>query len=375
MNKKKYLYLLFSLVIIVACSSSPENNIVSDDGNNPVSGGNGGSGSGSNNGEGNPSSSTWSIPKDQIVDGSGKDGIPSIDNPVFISADDSRVSTYMDDDDLVIGVKLGNVIKAYPHKILDWHEVVNDEFSGRKITINYCPLTGTAFAWEFKKDNTPYTFGVSGLLYKSNLILYDRETDSNWSQMELACVNGTERGKLPNLIQLVETNWKTWKNSYPGTEIMLNEQGFDRNYQIYPYVGYLDTDDFLIFPVKPLDNRLLLKERVHGLIEGGNIKAFRFQNFVNGNTIKDGYQSRDFLLVGNENVIKSFILSPDLKDVEFTYSYADKAEFFHDSLGNKWSIIGEAIEGPMIGRKLQDATSVTGFWFSLASFYPNPVIY
>lgn len=368
MKSKKYLYLIFILLLSVTCSSD------SDNGSNS----NGGSDSGSNGGgssDGSSSASTWSIPKEEIVDGSGKDGIPSIDNPVFILGDDSRVNDYMKDEDLVVGIKIGNIVKAYPHKILDWHEVVNDEFSGRKVTINYCPLTGTAFAWEFQNNSTSYTFGVSGLLYKSNLILYDRETDSNWSQMELACVNGEERGKLPRLIQVVETNWKTWKNSYPDTEILLDEQGFDRNYQIYPYVGYLDTDDFLIFPVKPLDDRLLLKERVHGLIEGNNVKAFRFNNFVNGNVFKDKYQGKDFLLVGNENVIKSFIIPQDLIDLDFSYSYNNGTEFFRDSLGNKWSIYGEVIEGPMIGRTMNDSNSVTGFWFSLASFYPAPIIF
>ncbi|CAM1370621.1 conserved hypothetical protein [Tenacibaculum sediminilitoris] len=355
--KLKLTYFLFLLIVLNSCSRGNEENDVED------------------TEETTSSFTKWLIPKDEIFDGSGKDGIPSIDNPKFILGNDDRVNEYMNDADLVVGIKLGNEVRAYPHKILDWHEVINDNIGGRNVTVNYCPLTGTAFAWEFISDNKAATFGVSGLLYNSNLILYDRQTDSHWSQMELKCVNGKEIESKPNLIEVVETNWKTWKNSYPNTTILLDKQGFDRNYQVYPYGGYLDRDDFLLFPVKPLDDRLPEKQRVHGVISGKQLKAYRFKFFENGNVIRDFFAGNNLLLIGNENIIKSYVIPGDLLDLDFSYTYDDGESFFEDNTGNKWSIFGEVIEGPALGRKMLAAKSVTGYWFSLASFYPNPTIY
>ncbi|WP_299162276.1 DUF3179 domain-containing protein [uncultured Tenacibaculum sp.] len=361
----KYNLILLILLLITSCSSDDNSNI-SDGGNN-----NGNTNSGNNN----STFKSWSIPLDEIYDGAGKDGIPSIDSPVFLSGQDATVSTYMQNDDIVIGLKIGTEVRAYPHRIMDWHEVLNDDFNGEKITINYCPLTRTAFAWKYSKLGKPVKFGVSGLLYNSNLILYDRETNSNWSQMKLECVNGSELGKKPTRIEIVETNWETWKLMYPETKILSDNQGFARNYQNYPYGGYLDSDDFLFFPVSPLDTRLPKKERVHGVISSDLLKAYRFKTFEGGNVFKDNFNGKRILLVGNKNVIKSFEIPTDLTNLEFSYSYKGEKDFFIDNLGNKWSINGKVIQGPMQGRELLRNDSVTGLWFSLASFYPNPEIY
>ena len=115
----------------------------------------------------------WLIPLNEVRDGGpGKDGIPSIDNPQFTNANSVD---FLNDEDLVVGIINNNEVKAYPHIILDWHEVVNDDIGGNAITINYCPLTGTAFGWNSMVNDSPTTFGVSGLLYNANLILYDRK--------------------------------------------------------------------------------------------------------------------------------------------------------------------------------------------------------
>ena len=124
----------------------------------------------------------WLIPEGLVRDGGpGKDGIPAISDPKFTQA--SAVD-YLKDEDLVIGLKYNEEIKVYPHIILDWHEIVNDEIDEFAFALTYCPLTGTAINWNRKLNGITTTFGVSGLLYNSNLIPYDRETDSNWSQMQ-----------------------------------------------------------------------------------------------------------------------------------------------------------------------------------------------
>ena len=124
----------------------------------------------------------WSIPNEQVLDGGpGKDGIPSVDNPIFY---DISQNTVYEEEDLVVGYKRDTAARAYPHVVLDWHEIVNDEINGFPMTITYCPLTGTAIGWDRTIDGNVTTFGVSGLLYNSNLIPYDRRTNSNWSQMQ-----------------------------------------------------------------------------------------------------------------------------------------------------------------------------------------------
>jgi len=122
-------------------------------------------------------SGDWLIPTDQVFDGGpGRDGIPSVDNPQFTNVNDAP---YLLDNDLVIGFKIGGTIRAYPHPILDWHEIVNDDISGQKTAITYCPLTGSAIAWKRNGVVSNSAFGVSGLLFNSNLIPYDRGSSSN----------------------------------------------------------------------------------------------------------------------------------------------------------------------------------------------------
>jgi hypothetical protein len=205
------------------------------------------SGAGDTDDDGSPNSSnTWLIPVNEVVDGGpGKDGIPSIDNPIFEIA--STVNT-IPDDDLVVGIKQGDVVKAYPHYILDWHEVVNDVVANTNMTLSYCPLTGTAFAWKSIADNTFSTYGVSGLLYNTNLILYDRATDSNWSQILQKCVNGELIGDEPEKVSVIETNWKTWKDSFPNSLVLSSQTGFDKPYETYPYGGIKLITTFFSLP-------------------------------------------------------------------------------------------------------------------------------
>ena len=207
-------------------------------------------------------SNIWTVPISEVIDGGpGKDGIPSIDFPVFLKADNQVVNTYMNDEDLVVGITIGGESKAYPHRILDWHEIVNDEVSGDKITLSYCPLTGTAFGWKSSVgDNTFSDFGVSGLLYNNNLILYDRESGSYWSQLKLQCINGEYLSDRPEVINVVETTWKLWKEMFPNTKILSDDQGINRDYNVYPYGTYKEDDKVLLFPISKTDETIPFKE-------------------------------------------------------------------------------------------------------------------
>ena len=176
-------YFLVLLTLIFSC----------DNGDGPGTFSGGGTGIGPGNGT-IPGNSTWSIPSNQVFDGGpGKDGIPALVNPAMVS---SVQANYLTDNDLVIGFKVGDDVRAYPHQILDWHEIINDVVGEQPLAITYCPLTGTGIGWNRVISGNTTTFGVSGLLFNTNLIPYDRSTDSNWSQMKLECVNGQLIGEI-----------------------------------------------------------------------------------------------------------------------------------------------------------------------------------
>lgn len=361
MKKRILIFMLSS--IIISCSS--------EDGsgqNTPAGGDPGGQGgSGGNN--------TWLIPISEVRDGgTGKDGIPSIDNP-FFTTDLNNASDILSDESLIVGIKIGNEIKAYPHYILDYHEIVNDDVGNTSVAMTYCPLTGTAIAWNRLIEGTKTTFGVSGLIYNNNLIPYDRLTDSNWSQIAQQSVNGELIGKKPVFISTIETTWAVWKEMYPDAKLLSDDTGFDRNYSSYPYGNY-DTDhNFLLFPLSIDDNRLPRKERVHALIVNDKAKVYRFSSFSTGTTLKDQFFNKDMLIVGDDSTLMSYELDANTKDLTFEYAYDDSATFFTDNEGTHWNIFGEAISGPRAGAKLRTTESCMAYWFSIGAFFPGAVIY
>jgi len=280
--------------------------------------------------------SDWLIPSSQVLDGGpGKDGIPSVDDPFFGTVESS---SFLDPSNLVVGIVNNGSAKAYAHRILDWHEIVNDELEGINYALTYCPLTGTAVAWNREINNSITTFGVSGKLYNTNLMPYDRATDSYWSQMRLDCVNGDLIDTKIETFPVIETTWETWQEMYPDSEIMTRETGFDRNYNAYPYGDYRTNNNNIIFPVNNLDARLPAKDRVLAVLTDSKNKVYPYQN------------------AGLENV---------------TYLEGSGPIVAEDSNGNKISISGEVVEGPLAGTQLEAVESILGYYFSLAAFYPG----
>ncbi len=162
----------------------------------------------------------------------------------------------------------GGKIRTYLHQILDCHEIVNDQFGDKSAAVMHCPLTGTAMAWNRNIDGEETEFGVSGLLFRNNLIAFDRNTDSNWSQMLLCSVNGSISGTNIETFQVLETTWETWLELYPDPEVLTTETEFQRDYSGFAYgSSYLTDDSSILFPVKNSDNRRNNKARVHGIID------------------------------------------------------------------------------------------------------------
>lgn len=224
----------------------------------------------------------WSVATAYVAQGAGFDGIPAIDEPTFetfeIINSDPSDPFYVNDEDLVIGVSINGETKTYPHKVLDWHEVVNDEVGGTPISVTYCPLTGTGKVWERQDESVDYNYGVSGFLYNSNILAFDRVTESLWSQLEAVCIFGELRGNRLDIIPFVETTWKTWRNIASSPVVLSDDTGFDRNYDIYPYGDYRSSE-LISYPLLYQDDRLHPKERVFSIIIAGQAKVYRLSDF------------------------------------------------------------------------------------------------
>jgi len=322
----------------------------------------------------------WLIPSGEIYDGGpGKDGILALASPPLESISDV---TYYTSNERVLLYKKGSDIRAYPLSILDWHEIINDKISGEDITISYCPLTGTGIGMrgEVQQNNslTPTTFGVSGLLYNSNLILYDRLTDSYWSQMRLQCVGGPLVGQQPVFAHLVETTFGTAKMLYPQALIVSNNTGiYDASqYAIYPYGDYRTNNNSLIFPISTDVNRLPRKERVIGIITEQTNRVYRFASFDNSiKVINDELDGSQIVLAGSKSL--DFIAAFKKSDAGAVMQKTSAAfpAIMEDSNGNIYDIFGEVIEGPDKGAKLYPLKSFMGFWFAFGTFYQGIEIY
>lgn len=273
------------------------------------------------------------IPVDEIHSGGPpKDGIPSLDNPVFIKASQAH---FLRDTDRVLALTRHGVSKAYPLRILNWHEIVNDRFGDEGIIITYCPLCGSGTASEAKVAGKFLQFGVSGLLYNSDVLMYDRQTQSLWSQILSQAVTGPMKGAVLPAVAVTHTTWGDWRNRHPDTLVLSQETGFNRNYQANPYDGY-ERDSSIMFPVRFRAEGYHPKEQVLGLVLDGKARAYPFVELAKGSgEVSD-------VLAG--------------KNIYVRYSHNHQSAEVFDAEGNT-------------------LPGVTLFWFAWHAFHPETGIY
>ena len=207
------------------------------------------------------------VPKDQILSGGPpKDGIPALSNPKVVTA--NTADQWLKPNDTVLGIVLDGQARAYPIRILNWHEIINDSINNHRVVINYCPLCGSGMAYDSSD-----LFGVSGLLYQSDVLLYDRKTESLWSQLMMQAVAGPRMGETMEILPIEHTQWATWKAQHPETSVLSRHTGFSRDYDRNPYADYESTET-TYFPVNHKDSRLHAKTWVIGLSLENNHKAW-----------------------------------------------------------------------------------------------------
>ncbi|SNY94470.1 DUF3179 domain-containing protein [Flagellimonas pacifica] len=351
---KNWILVLTSVGLLVSCSSSSVEESTNEGTTSPEI------------------NSQWSIPVAEVLDGGpGRDGIPALENPNFTTA---LGVDFLGDDDLIIGFKNGEDVRGYPHIILNWHEIINDNIGDASLAITYCPLTGTGIGWGRVINGRETTFGVSGLLYNTNLIPFDRETLSNWSQILNESVNGVLTGQKASLSMLFETDWKTWKQMYPNSQVVNLQTGFSRTYEFSPYGNYSSDNNLFLFPVSKKDTRLPSKERVLAITNDGDAKAYRFGSFQNQNIIKDAFKGRNYLIVGNQNFMVAFEPKNEHSTLEFTYVFNGESDvLIEDNEGGQWDIFGYAVSGPRMGERLATPASFMAYWFSIPAFYQTAI--
>lgn len=217
------------------------------------------------------------IPVQEIRSGGPpKDGIPSLSNPKMVAAVEA---TYLRSSDRVIGVVSDRESRAYPLAILNYHEIINDRIGELPIAVTYCPLCDSAVVFDRRTPLGEREFGVSGLLYNSNVLMYDRSnTESLWSQMKGEGVSGPGARMKLTVLPMELTTWAAWQKRNPNTTVVSSDTGHRRNYQDSPYTRYLNQPN-LMFPVKPISNALQLKERVLGVWDDANALAIPISVF------------------------------------------------------------------------------------------------
>jgi len=212
-----------------------------------------------------------SIPIGEIfAGGPPRDGIPAIDEPKFISPKEAR---FLRDDDIVISFTHAGITRAYPLRILIWHEIVNDIIGKKPVAITYCPLCGTAMVFDRTISGKVRRLGVSGLLYQSDVLMYDRESNSLWSQLMMQGVSGPGNGTRLSLLPSEHLTWAAWRERHPQGQVLSTETGHQRNYGAEAYASYFATDQTM-FPVPHHRKELRNKEWIVGIILDGTAKAY-----------------------------------------------------------------------------------------------------
>lgn len=291
--------------------------------------------------------------RDEVRTGAAQDGIPSIDEPSFVDAENAE----LEPEDVVFGIAEGDTVKAYPQNILVWHEIVNDTVDGTPLAVSYCPLTGTVLG--FERGTT--TFGVSGKLVNNNLVMYDRATESWWSQILGTSFKGPHEGESLRERPLVWTRWGKWRETHPETRVLSRETGYIRNYDNDPYGDYTPksgyyTDSSTLYGTLGDDDRFDRKHVVVGARGPAGIAAVEKQTVAEETLLTAGA----YLAVWDS----------DLQAV-YLYHNPDERTFEHD--GGMFS--GPSGSYPGRNLPLDRAMAFDAMWFAWSGFYPDTTVH
>ena len=292
------------------------------------------------------------------------DGIPALTNPALVDAADAD---YLTAEELVFGIEINGDVRAYPLRIMDWHEMFNDVIGGVPVSLAYCTLCGAGILFETSVDgrDEPFTFGSSGLLYRSNKLMYDHQTDSLWNQFTGEPVSGELRGSgiRLNILPVTLATWADWLDRHPDTRVLSLETGHARDYTPgQPYGAYFDSPA-LMFPAFVDDARLAVKDLVFGIRAAGGARAWPLEAFEGGAVINDRVGFTNVVLIGT--AASRTVRAYDRGDLSFVAGPA--ADTLTGSGGSDWYVEETALIGPD-GHRLPRVGGHVAYWFAWAGY-------
>ena len=278
----------------------------------------------------------------------------------------------MSDSDTVIGLEINGESKAYPIFILVWHEIVNDNVGGIPVSVTYCPLCYTNQVFERIINDHEVEFGTSGKLYNSNLLMYDRLTESYWSQALGMAVKGELSGYQLNLIPFDVITWGDWKSLHPETLVLTTDTGHIRSYATDPYGSYY-SEPRIMFPVEHSDDRLHPKEIIIGFSQDDVYKAYKQNDIESNIIINDFIGETPVMLVSlfSENS-RAFERTIDDQILDFVYT---DGKIFDAQTNSEWNYDGLSISGEYEENQLKRMPIEPGFWFEWVAFHPNTELF
>ena len=332
--------------------------------------------------------SRHSVPFDEIFSGGvPHDGIPPLDDPKFTTPE--QADQWLGDAEPVISFEIKGDARAYPLQILTWHEVVNDVVGGVPVVATFCPLCNSAIVFDRTLDGVVHDFGVSGKLRNSDLIMWDRQTESWWQQFTGEAIVGELTGKKLTLLPASIISWVDFKAANPEGQVLSRDTGFNRPYGQNPYVGYDRADNPPFLFQGDLDGRLQPKERVAAVSIGDEDAAFPFSILAEETVVhytvggqdlvvffKPGTRSAlDGLLIGDSDEVGATgVFDVALEGRTLTFR-VDGDNFVDNETGSVWTILGQATEGQLAGKELRPIVHANHFWFSWGAFKPDTKIY
>jgi hypothetical protein len=323
------------------------------------------------------------VPLDEIISGGpAPDGIPAIDRPTFVGPADA--AAWIVANEPVLALQINSDARAYPLQILMWHEIVNDVVGGVPVTVTYCPLCNSGIAFERVVDGTTLDFGTSGKLYKSDLVMYDRQSHSLWAQMEGRAIVGARVGTRLKLVPANTLSFEEWRAIHPTGTVLSRDTGYTRNYGANPYVSY-DQPQLrpFLFRDRP-DPRRPPKERVVGIRVGDTARAYPWPVLAERRVVHDRlgdqalvifYQPGTLSVLDGDEIRRSRavgatgVFSRVLEGRTLTFETVSEG-FKDQETMSTWNLLGQAVKGPLAGRRLIAVPHIDAFWFAWAAFNP-----
>jgi hypothetical protein len=319
--------------------------------------------------------------------GPPKDGIPSIDDPQFESIE---AAAWLTDRDPVILFAHNGVERAYPLSILIWHEIVNDVVGGKPVTVTFCPLCNASIVFDREFEGEILDFGTTGRLRKSDLIMYDRQTETWWQQFTGEAIIGEWTGGQLRFLPSQVISFADFVAEHPDGEVLARPTGRSaRSYGRNPYVGYDSTAQPFLFTGK-IDDRLPSVERVVGLTTPSTALAYPWTTVAAAQVIEDEFGGAPIVIFHKEGRASAMdtstisegrdigtvgVFERRLDGQTLTFSAVGDGLFTDAETGNTWNILGEAVDGPHVGERLSPVLHFDHFWFAWAAFFPETDVY